>query len=88
MLQCFHHLQILLQLESDMNETGVLYPRVISHVKKTGFRSCTSLTEVSNPKNSEAIASTKMKALYDLEELGISVNDENGKWLVQELRTT
>ena len=80
----FHHLHVQLQLESDMNETGVLYPRVISHVKKTGFtvdRSCANSTEVSNQKNSEAIASTKMKALYDLEELGISVKDKNGKWL-------
>jgi len=39
MLQRLHHLQIQLQLESDMNETGVLYPRVISHVKKTGLDS-------------------------------------------------
>jgi len=77
----FHHLHVQLQLESDMNETGVLYPRVINHVKKTGFtvdRSCANLTEVSNQKNCEAIASTKMKALCDL---GISVKDENGKWL-------
>jgi len=67
-----------------MNETGVLYPRVISTVKKTGFtvdRSCANLTEEFNQKISEAIASAKMKALYDLEELGISVKDKNGKWL-------
>jgi len=67
-----------------MNETGVLYPRIISHVKKTGFtvdRSCADLTEASNQKISEAIASAKMKALYDLKELGISVKDKNGKWL-------
>ena len=51
LLNCLHHLQIQLQLESEMDETGIKYPRVISHIKKTGFSTETKVLNVKEISN-------------------------------------
>jgi len=45
-----HRLQIQLQLESEINETGIIYPKTIAHLKKGGYNSVqqTSLRKISD----------------------------------------
>ena len=62
LLQCLHHFQIQLQLESEMKETGIKYPRVINHVKKTGYSADTmfsNLKEISDKDISDTVKSAK-----------------------------
>ena len=83
LLQRLHRLQIQLQLESEMKETGIQYPRVINHVKKSGFSSDTTfpnLTEVSDKAIADTIESVRMEVISVLEDLGILVKDKDGKW--------
>ena len=37
LLQRLHHLHIQTQLESEAEETGIFYPRVLAHARKIGF---------------------------------------------------
>ena len=83
LLQRLHRLQIQLQLESEMKETGIQYPRVINHVKNSGFSSDTTfpnLTEVSDKAIADTIESVRMEVISVLEDLGILVKDKDGKW--------
>ena len=66
-----------------MKETGIQYPRVINHVKKSGFSSDTTfpnLTEVSDKAIADTIESLRMEVISVLEDLGILVKDKDGKW--------
>ena len=83
LLQRLHRLQIQLQLESEMKETGIQYPRVINHVKKTGFSSDTKLSnlmDISDKEIFDTVERAKREAQYALEDLGIYVKDKDGKW--------
>ena len=83
LLNRLHRLQIQLQLESEMHETGIKYPRVTRHIKKSGFSAETmlpNLKEISNEDICDAVQSARADAISTLEDLGIFVKDKDGKW--------
>ena len=83
LLQRLHRLQIQLQLESEMNETGIQYPRVLNHLKKSGFSTDSghiNLSEVTNELICDTILSAKTEAISALEDVGIFVKGQDGKW--------
>lgn len=83
LLNRLHRLQIQLQLESEMHETGIQYPRVIRHINKTGFSTETmlpNLNEISNNDICDVVKSAKADAISSLEDLGIFVKNKDGKW--------
>jgi len=83
MLNHLHRLQIQLQLESEMQETGIQYPRVDKHVKKSGFsvgQSPKNLSEITNKNIFDTVQGSKAAAISSLKELGIFVTDKDGKW--------
>ena len=77
-------MQVQVQLESEMNETGIQYPRVANHIKKSGFStdsgSHTNLNEITNQQICDTILSAKAEAISALKDLGIFVKDKDGKW--------
>jgi len=81
MLNRLHWLQIQLQLESEMQETGIQYPR---DVKKSGFsagQSPKNLSEITTNKNFfDTVQGSKAAAISSLKELGIFVTDKDGNW--------
>ena len=83
LLQCLHRLQIQTQLESQMKETGICYPRVTARMKKFGFSDSkvidsTNLLDISNDDIAAAIQNAKQEAIAAITELGMSV--KQGKW--------
>ena len=83
LLQRLHRLQIQSQLESEMEETGICYPRVLTHVKKVGFPDSkvldtTNLLHVTNKDITDMIQCAKDEAIVAVTELGMSV--KGGKW--------
>ena len=83
LLQRLHRLQIQLQIESEMKETGIQYPRIINHIKKTGFSSSTKLSnliDITDEEIFDTVEIAKSEAQCALEDLGISVKDKDGKW--------
>jgi len=84
MLNRLHRLQIQLQLESEMHETGIQYPRVVKHVKKSGFSAGASaqpLKNISDKDIFDTVQNAKAEAFSSLEELGLHVTDKDGNWL-------
>ena len=82
LLNRLHRLQIQLQLESKMDETGIYYPRVIGHIRKTGFSADAMLANfkaISNEDICVAVQSATADAISTLENLGIFVKDKDGK---------
>ena len=72
LLNRLHRLQIQLQLESEMDQTGIHYPRVIGHIKKTGFSAdamLANLKEISNEDICDAVQSARADAISTLENL-------------------
>ena len=68
-MACLHHLQIQLQLESEMHETGIQYPRVTRHIKKSGFSAqamLPNLNEISNEDICDTMQSAKEDAISTL----------------------
>ena len=45
-LHRLHRLQIQFELESEMKETGIIYPRVIAHTKKGGYEAVKEITDL------------------------------------------
>ena len=83
LLQRLHRLQVQVQLESEMNETGIQYPRVLDHIKKSGFSTDSghaNLSEITNQQICDTILSAKTEAISALEDLGIFVKGKDGKW--------
>ena len=83
LLQRLHRLQIQSQLESEMEETGICYPRVLTHVKKVGFPDSkvldtTNLLHITNKDITDMIQCAKDEAIVAVTELGMSV--KGGKW--------
>ena len=83
LLQHLHRLQMQSQLESEMEETGICYPRVLAHVKKVGFsdskiQDTTNLLHITNKDITDIIQCAKDEAIIAVTELGMSV--KGGKW--------
>lgn len=83
LLQRLHRLQIQSQLESEMEETGICYPRVLTHIKKVGFPDskvldATNLLDITNKDIVAMIQCAKDEAIVAVTKLGMSV--EGGKW--------
>ena len=84
LLQRLHRLHIQTTLESEADETGIHYPRVLAHATKIGFSDMSTTTAASNLKgiSDKDIANTiklaKDEAISSIKELGMSVKE--GKW--------
>ena len=59
------------------------YPRVLDHIKKSGFSTDSghaNLSEITNQRICDTILSAKTEAISALEDLGIFVKGKDGKW--------
>jgi len=83
LLQRLHRLHIQTTLESEAEETGICYPRILTHARKIGFSdmnttSTINLQEISNKDIADTIKLAKEEAISVIKELGMSVKE--GKW--------
>ena len=90
-LHCLHHLQIQLELESEMQETGIKYPRVMAHTKKVGYEALKEIIDLKcisdqyiiatiNQANSEAVSNIReLEMTFTHEELDKVISRSSDK---------
>ena len=79
LLRCLHPLQVQLELEAKMKETGIQYPRVEAHMKKIGFSSLKEtmdLKSISDQDILDAVNDAKNEAANAIRELGMDFTDK------------
>lgn len=78
-LHHLHHLQIQLELESEMQETGIKYPRVMAHAKKVGYEALKEITDLKCISDQDIITTVNQansEAVSAIKELGMTFTDE------------
>ena len=83
LLQRLHRLHIQTRLESEVEETGICYPRVLAHAKKVGFLNgnaigAFNLQDITNESITNIVKSARDEAISSIKELGMLVKE--GKW--------
>lgn len=79
LLRRLHRLQVQLELEAEMKETGIQYPRVEAHMKKIGFSSMKGTMDLKSISDQDILAAVndaKNEAANAIGELGMNFTDE------------
>ena len=84
-LHRLHHLQIQIMLESEMQETGIKYPRVIAHEKKVGYEKMKEITDLKCITDEDIIATineANKEAINVVTELGMVFSEKELKDII------